>query len=273
MTPGRRALDRVLVERGEAADLDEARSLVASGRVLVGGAPAMSPSRAVSGAEPIVIVEPARFVGRGGDKLWSALTTFELDVTGAAALDAGASTGGFTDCLLQAGAARVLAVDVGHGQLHERIGADPRVASLERVNLRDLEAEAVLAHLGRLADVAVVDLSFTSLVPHASHLVELGGTDCALVALVKPQFEVPSASASKGKGVISDPVQWRDAVVRCASALSHAGAGIMDVMASPLRGAAGNVEFFVLAQKGATGADVEGLARLVDRAVEAAPAP
>jgi 23S rRNA (cytidine1920-2'-O)/16S rRNA (cytidine1409-2'-O)-methyltransferase len=254
-------------------DLDEARSLVATGRVLVGGAPALSPTRGVAPGEPVVVVEPARFVGRGGEKLAAALETFGVGATGTHALDVGASTGGFTDCLLAAGAARVLAVDVGHGQLHERLRSDPRVVSLERTNVRDLGAAAVAELLGAPPTVVVVDLSFTSLVPHLAHVVSIGADEATYLALVKPQFEVAHVTASRGRGIVRDPAEWRATVLRCASALETAGAGIMGVMASPLRGTGGNAEFFVHARRGAARSGLPGIIEQVDRAVTAAGAP
>lgn len=186
-----------------------------------------------------------RFVGRGGEKLDGALTRLQVDVAGLAALDVGASTGGFTDCLLSRGARFVLAVDVGRAQLHERLVADPRVRSLEGTNVRDLAAPDVVAVLGQLPGVVTADLSFTSLASHAATLVGLGGPDAAFVLLVKPQFEVSRATASRGRGVIRDPGDWQAALDRCVSAIREAGAGIMDVVVSPLPGASGNVEFFV----------------------------
>jgi len=201
-----------------------------------------------------VLVGPApRYVSRGGEKLDAALTRFAVAVAGRHALDAGASTGGFTDCLLQRGAARVYALDVGHGQLDASLRADPRVTVLERVNARTL-SEAVL----RDADpdyapcpLVVADLSFISLrtvVPALAGPVAAPGAD--LVLLVKPQFEAGRAAVSRGRGVVRDPQEWRAALAGVTSALHDAGTGIMGAMASPLTGPAGNVEFLVHARKG-----------------------
>ena len=194
-----------------------------------------------------------RYVSRGGEKLDAALTRFAVAVAGRHALDAGASTGGFTDCLLQRGAARVYALDVGHGQLDASLRADPRVTVLERVNARTL-SEAVL----RDADpdyapcpLVVADLSFISLrtvVPALAGPVAAPGAD--LVLLVKPQFEAGRAAVSRGRGVVRDPQEWRAALAGATSALHDAGTGIMGAMASPLTGPAGNVEFLVHARKG-----------------------
>jgi 23S rRNA (cytidine1920-2'-O)/16S rRNA (cytidine1409-2'-O)-methyltransferase len=248
VTPARRRpLGRVLVERGYAVDLDGAHELVAAGRVLVGGAPAFSTTRAVAADEQVVLVAERTFAGRGAVKLDGALRRFEVDVAGRRALDVGASTGGFTDCLLANGAARVLAVDVGHHQLHERLLADERVVSMEGTNVRDLDPAAVEASLGGPPDVLTVDVSFTSLVTHAATLVRLAAHGGTLLLLVKPQFEVDHVTASRGRGVITDPAAWRSVLLRCTSAIEAAGAGIMGAMASTILGASGNVEFFLLA--------------------------
>ncbi|MBA2283235.1 MAG: hypothetical protein H0W25_18655, partial [Acidimicrobiia bacterium] len=144
-TPARRRLDHELVRRGLVASRERARQEIVAGRVTVGGAPADKPARLVDAGEPIALVGPAaRFVSRGGEKLDAALERFEVDVAGRRALDAGASTGGFTDCLLQRGAASVVAVDVGYGQIHERLRHDPRVEVRERVNVRMLRSGAVV---------------------------------------------------------------------------------------------------------------------------------
>ena len=269
MTARRRVrLDTTLVARGLARDEEEARRLVTAGAVLVSGAPALSASRAVAADEAVSVTVAPRFVGRGGEKLLAALERFALDVDGELALDVGASTGGFTDCLLGAGASRVLAVDVGHGQLHERLGADERVVSLERTNVRELSAADVAELLGGAPSIVVADVSFTSLAGLAERLVGLAAPGAHLVVLVKPQFEVDHATASKGRGVVRDTEDRRFAVLRCASALRDAGAGIMDVMASPLKGAAGNVEFLVHAVKGEVGMSDDALALQLAAALE-----
>jgi 23S rRNA (cytidine1920-2'-O)/16S rRNA (cytidine1409-2'-O)-methyltransferase len=221
---------------------------IAAGHVLVGGAVALRASRLVAPAEPVVVTEPPRrFVGRGGEKLDAALDRFALDVTGAVALDAGASTGGFTDCLLVRGAALVAAVDVGHGQLDARLRADGRVVVLERTHVRALDPALLAASLGRVpVDVVTADLSFISLraaVPVlAGPIVRAGGH---LVLLVKPQFEVGRVEASRGRGVVREPDLWLGALRAVASSLVSTGAAIMDAMRSPIAGASGNIEFFL----------------------------
>lgn len=205
------------------------------------GSVAERAARQVSAAEPVVVTgEPERFVGRGGKKLDAALERFGIDVSGRVALDAGASTGGFTDCLLQRGAAHVTAVDVGRGQLHEKLRADERVTSLERTNIRHLRP-ADLA--GAPFDVIVADLSFISLRAVAPALVGLAALGADLVVLVKPQFEAGRSEADRGRGVIRDPAVWADALLGAIGALEAEGAAMMGVMVSPLRGADGNVEF------------------------------
>ena len=206
------------------------------------GAPAEKASRLVRPGEPLLLQGPApRFVSRGGDKLEAALDRFAIDVSGTLALDAGASTGGFTDCLLQRGAASVVAVDAGHDQLHERLQGHPRVRRLDRTNIRHLS----LAGAGGVPfDMIVADLSFISLRTVAPVLAEeLPGRGADLVVLVKPQFEAGRAVASAGRGVVRDQGVWANALESVASAFSAHGAAMMDLMVSPLTGADGNVEF------------------------------
>ncbi len=213
--------------------------------MVVGGAPADKSARLVAPDEPIRILGPAaRFVGRGGEKLDAALERFGLDVTGRRVADLGASTGGFTDCLLQRGAAAVVAVDVGYGQLHERLRADPRVEVHERTNVRDLKP----GDLGPLAEVVVADLSFISLRTVLPAALALGAPGADVVLLVKPQFEAGRQEAARGKGVITDPVIWRRVLEEVAATLARLGAAIMGAMASPLTGADGNVEFLLHAR-------------------------
>ena len=209
--------------------------------MIVGGAPADNSSRLVGPAEPIVVEGPGpRFVSRGGEKLDAALDRFAVDVRGRLAVDAGASTGGFTDCLLQRGAARVVAVDVGHGQLHARLRADRRVVVLERTNVRDLTVAGIGGHA---ADVVTADLSFISLRTVAGALLGLAGPDADLVLLVKPQFEAGRAEADRGRGVIREPGVWRRVLDEVVSTFAGRDAAMMGLMVSPLTGPRGNVEF------------------------------
>ncbi|CAA9220509.1 MAG: RNA binding methyltransferase FtsJ like [uncultured Acidimicrobiales bacterium] len=233
--------------------------------MLVGGAPATKASRQVAAAEPIVVLgPPPPFVSRGGQKLDGALERFPVRVEGRSALDAGASTGGFTDCLLQRGAASVTSVDVGHGQLHEKLRRDPRVSVFERVHIRDFE--------GGPYELIVADLSFISLRTVAEALFgRLAQPGADVVALVKPQFEAPRAEASKGRGVIRDPQVWRRALEGVRTAIVDQGATMMDIMVSPLTGAEGNVEFLAHAVAHRDGPSLDDAA--LDAVVaEAAPA-
>jgi len=213
----------------------------------VAGAVADKPARLVAPAEPVVLRGPGpRFASRGGEKLDAALRRFSLDVSGDRALDAGASTGGFTDCLLQSGAAHVVAVDVGYGQLDARLRADPRVTVLERTNVRSLTPGSLAAIGCQPVDLVTADLSFISLavvIPVLAGPIARPGAD--MVVLVKPQFEAGRAEVSRGRGVVREPGTWLQALQSVASALGGTGAAIMGAMASPLTGPAGNVEFLL----------------------------
>jgi 23S rRNA (cytidine1920-2'-O)/16S rRNA (cytidine1409-2'-O)-methyltransferase len=266
-------LDAELVRRQLAASRTQAAGLIEAGRVLVGGVVADKPARMVSGGEPVVITgAPPRFVSRGGDKLEAGLAHFGVDPSGRDALDAGASTGGFTDCLLAWGAAGVTAVDVGRGQLHERLRADRRVRSLERTDIRQFAQEGASGDPGAPVptafDLVVADLSFISIRSVAAALVSLAAPEADLIVLVKPQFEAGRREVSKGKGVIREPAIWRQALNDAICALEGAGATNMGIMVSPLRGADGNVEFLVHLRTGATQPGVS-----LNDAIDAALAP
>ena len=242
----RRRLDAELVRRGLASDEAEAAVAVAAGRVTVAGGPATNPRALVTPDEPVHVQgAPARFVSRGGDKLAAALERFDVDPRGWDALDAGASTGGFTQCLLRAGAARVIAVDVGYGQLAWTLRSDPRVVVMERTNVRNLDT----TDLPFVPSLVVADLSFVGLAVVVPRLVALAAGDADLILLVKPQFEARSSDVGRG-GVVRDLEVRRDAIERVASAAAGAGAGTLAVMASPIAGPAGNVEFLLHARVG-----------------------
>lgn len=212
----------------------------------VGGAPADKAARLVAPDEALAVLgPPPRFVGRGGEKLDAALDAFGLDVAGSRALDAGASTGGFTDALLQRGAAQVVAVDVGHGQLDARLRGDDRVVVRERTNVRHLDDPD---EVGGAVDVVTADLSFISLRTVLPALLAVARPGADLVLLVKPQFEAGRQEVSRGKGVIADPEVWRRVLAEVHGALVSHGAVIMGAMASPLTGADGNVEFLLWAR-------------------------
>jgi 23S rRNA (cytidine1920-2'-O)/16S rRNA (cytidine1409-2'-O)-methyltransferase len=236
------------VRRGLAASVDDAVELVESGAVRVQGAVATNPGRLVAGADPVVVDgPPPRFVGRGGEKLDFALDAFGIDVTRTRAIDVGASTGGFTDCLLQRGAAHVVALDVGHGQLDQRIRTDPRVTVVERTHVNAADPAA----LGAPFATIVADVSFISLTSIAGALFErLAAPNANVVVLVKPQFEAPRAVVSRGKGVVTDPVEWDAAVGRVRTAFEACGAAMMGTVTSPITGASGNTEFLLHAVAG-----------------------
>ena len=208
----------------------------------VGGSFATKPARLVGPGEPIVIVgPPARFVSRGGEKLEAAIDRFGIEASGIRAADVGASTGGFTDCLLQRGAAEVVAIDVGRGQLHERIRSDRRVSVHEGFNARELEP----TRIGGAAELVVVDVSFISLRTILDAVLAVTRPAGAVVPLVKPQFEAGRREADRGRGVIRDPVVWRRVLDEVIDAFVEREASIMGVMLSPLLGATGNREFFL----------------------------
>ena len=258
----RRRLDSELVRRGLAGSRSEAREAVEAGLVTVGGRPAGKASTMVAASEPVVLAGPGRrFVSRGGEKLDAALDRFGVDVAGRDALDAGASTGGFTDVLLRRGAARVAAVDVGYGQLAWSLRQDPRVTVLERTNVRGLGRR----DLPFEPSVVVADLSFISLRLVLPALVGLAAPAAEFVLLVKPQFEVGPERVGSG-GVVRDPEAWRHALDGVVAALAERSLQPAGVMASPVLGPAGNVEFLLHAEAvDSGGADldaavVEGIA-------------
>jgi 23S rRNA (cytidine1920-2'-O)/16S rRNA (cytidine1409-2'-O)-methyltransferase len=240
-------LDRELVRRGLAPSREAAGAAIRAGRVLVGGAVAAKASTLVSTADPVVLAGPARrWASRGGDKLAPALERLGVPVAGRRCLDAGASTGGFTDVLLQAGAAEVVAVDVGYGQLDQRLRQDPRVRVLDRTNVRALDAEAV----GGPVELTVADLSFISLRLVLPVLARLTGDDGDLVLLVKPQFEAGREAVGRG-GVVRDPAARAAAVRGVAEAAASLGLGVAGICPSPLPGPAGNLELFLHLRAGA----------------------
>lgn len=215
--------------------------MVSAGAVLVSGALAERPARLVAAGEPVLLARPpARFVGRGGMKLDAAIERFGVAVEGRRCLDVGASTGGFTDCLLQRGAASVVSLDVGRGQLDSRLRADARVSCHERTDIRRANLEDLG---GRPFHLIVVDVSFVSLRAVAGAVASLAEPGGDLVVLVKPQFEAGRREASRGRGVIRDPSTWRRVLGEVSSAMSAEGATMISVMPSPLLGAEGNVEF------------------------------
>ena len=249
----RRRLDVELVRRGLASSRAEAQAVVAEGRVTVAGNPATKASSLVADDAPVDVIGPARrYVSRGGEKLRSGLDRFAVDPRDRHCLDAGASTGGFTDCLLQAGAARVAAIDVGYGQLAWKIRNDPRVIVMERTNVRNLEP----ADVPFAPDLVVADLSFISLRAALPALVTVSDTGAGFVVLVKPQFEAGPADVGSG-GVVRDPAIWRRVLTEVTDAFRAREVGVLGVAASPLRGPAGNVEFLLYGCRGVDDASID----------------
>ena len=239
-----------MVRRGLVLSRSEAAHAIDARLVLVNGSVADKPARLVDPGDAVVLQgPPARFVSRGGEKLAAALDAFGVDVTGRRVLDAGASTGGFTDCLLQRGAAHVVAVDVGHGQLHPRIRDDHRVTVLERFHVRDLS----LAAIGGSVDLVVADLSFISIIRALPSLLKVCGPDCELVLLVKPQFEAGKAEVDRGSGVIRDPQIHQRVCDEVTAGLTAHGCDVLGWIDSPITGAQGNREFLVHARAGRSG--------------------
>jgi 23S rRNA (cytidine1920-2'-O)/16S rRNA (cytidine1409-2'-O)-methyltransferase len=250
MNAPRQRLDELLVTRGLVESRAQAKALIMAGRVLRGTERLDKPGREYASDIEINIEQLPRYVSRGGEKLAGALERFSLNIVGAHVLDVGASTGGFTDCALQAGAADVVCVDVGRAQLHPRLRADPRVTNLEKINARHLTAELLPR---REFDLVVMDLSFISLrtvLPPTWPLLKRQGV---LIALVKPQFEAGKAEVDKGRGVIRDPlVQTRTLETIRDFAVDHLpGAAVVGTMDSPITGADGNREFLLCLRKDA----------------------
>jgi 23S rRNA (cytidine1920-2'-O)/16S rRNA (cytidine1409-2'-O)-methyltransferase len=233
-------LDQLLLARGLASSRAQAQALILAGRVLVAGVSAAKAGTLVPEEAAVTLKEAPRFVSRGGEKLVAALEHFQVEPLGKVALDAGASTGGFTHVLLLGGARKVYAVDVGYGQLNPALRADPRVVALERQNLRLLSREAIPEPV----DLITLDLSFISLtlvLPRVREFLRPGGV---VVALVKPQFEVGRGKVGKG-GVVRDPALQRQAVAKVAAAAAALGFQVSPAYASPLKGPKGNQEYFL----------------------------
>jgi 23S rRNA (cytidine1920-2'-O)/16S rRNA (cytidine1409-2'-O)-methyltransferase len=245
----RTRLDQELVERGFCESREKAKRAILAGTVRVGGRVAQKPSDPVKPEDEIALAVPERYVSRGGHNLEHGLRHFHLDVTGLTAIDLGASTGGFTDCLLQHGAARVFAVDVGRGQLAWKLRQDPRVIVMERTNARSLTPQNFPPPFHG-ADLVVADCSFISLQKILPAAVALLGQSGRILALVKPQFEAGKAEADKGAGVITDPAIHARVLEELAGfARDHTPLQWRGQAESPLLGPAGNKEFLVLLEK------------------------
>ena len=245
----RERIDKLLVERGLAQSRTRAQALVMAGVVLVGEQRVLKPSEMFAVDAPVRVKgadDPAaRYVGRGGLKMEAALKEFSLDVAGLLCLDVGASTGGFTDCLLQHGARRVVAVDVGHNQIDWRLRSDPRVEVREGVNARHMKPSDFVEQF----DLAVMDVSFISATKVMPAIVPLLTEAGRLVTLVKPQFEVGRGEVGRG-GIVTDPLKHTRVVEEVNRAAAELGLKVGGVVESPVRGADGNLEFLALYEKG-----------------------
>jgi 23S rRNA (cytidine1920-2'-O)/16S rRNA (cytidine1409-2'-O)-methyltransferase len=259
---GKRRIDQLLVERGLAESREKAARLILAGDVMVDGRRVDKAGALVSTEAEIDVRGRAPYVSRGGEKLVHALDYFKIDVRGKICADIGASTGGFTDCLLQRRAANVFAIDVGSGQLDAKLRKDPRVVVMEQMNARILDPRL----FPEPPEFAAVDVSFISLEKVLPAVFGLLGPGGQLVALVKPQFEVGRGAVGKG-GVVRDPTQHQQVVARLARFSVLRGWHVLGVTASPLKGAKGNREFFLhLSLHGRTASNLEGL---IARSVEA----
>ena len=241
---GTSRLDERMVRDGLCESRHRAQALIMAGAVLVDGHAVTKAGQKVSDAAEVALKgDPMPFVSRGGLKLQHALEFFSVDVTGRRAIDIGASTGGFTDCLLKAGAERVMAVDVGYGQLAYKLQQDPRVTVLDRVNARYLQPEA----LPFVPDLATCDASFISQTLLLPSMVRLLAPGSPILTLVKPQFEVEKGQVGRG-GVVRDPALRQQAIARCMRAAEQLGCTVLGVTPSPIRGPAGNEEFVLYLQ-------------------------
>lgn len=258
--PTRRRLDAELVRRGLVTSRTEAQRLITVGGVTVAGRPSARAATLVAPDDPIVLATETQWASRAGEKLAAGLAAFGIDPSGRTALDVGASTGGFTDVLLAAGATRVTAVDVGYGQMVWRLRTDPRVDVHDRTNFRTVDVAA----LGSPFDVVVVDVSFISVTLLAANLVRAGRPGTDYVVLVKPQFEVGREAVGSG-GIVRDAAARERAVGAVAAALAAAGIGPRSLIPSPIRGAKGNLEFLLHAVHGREPADSATLLAGVER--------
>jgi 23S rRNA (cytidine1920-2'-O)/16S rRNA (cytidine1409-2'-O)-methyltransferase len=236
----RRRLDLLMIERGLAESRERAQAAIMAGDVLVDGETVLRHAASVVEDARIELAPSSRYVGRGGEKLAHALDVFALDAKGLTCMDVGASTGGFTDCLLQHGASRVYAIDVGYGQLEYRLRRDPRVTVLERTNIRKLEALP-----GPAPALAVIDVAFIGLENVLPSVMRLLAPKGRILALVKPQFQARRKEVEEG-GVVRDPLVHASVIGRVVAWGALHGLCYCGLTTSPLRGPAGNKEFFVL---------------------------
>ncbi|MEW6284668.1 MAG: TlyA family RNA methyltransferase [Chloroflexota bacterium] len=269
-------LDVLLVERGLAESRAKAQALIMAGQVRVAGQTALKPATTVDASAPLTVESGPRFVSRGGEKLDAALEAFALDVRGLVCADVGASTGGFTDCLLQRGAAKVYAIDVGKGILHWKLRNDPRVVVMEETNARYVES------LPEPVSLVTVDASFISLKlllpvvkkwlgpnpPVPPSLRGKGGAGgLGIIALIKPQFEAGRKDVSRGDGVIRDPQIHRQVLMDVLSFAQGEGFSVRGLIKSPLLGPKGNAEFLVWLNQAEVGGGGGEIASMVERAL------
>ena len=244
-------VDVLLVERGLVPSRERARALILAGRVLVSEQKVDKPGTAVHEDAPIRLLgEDMPFVSRGGLKLAAALDHWKIRVTGRACLDVGASTGGFTDCLLQHGAAHVTAIDTGFGQIAMKLRNDPRVSLLERTNARLLAPGALAEAGGPELTLLVMDVSFISATLLLEPVLRAAPGLCEAVILVKPQFEAGRGKVGKG-GIVRDPEAHRQAIDKVAACVASLGWQVVETIPSPITGAEGNVEFLLYARRSA----------------------
>ena len=255
-------LDVLLVARGLAESREKAQALVMANRVRVDGAPARKPGQPVREDVTVEVLAGPERVGRGGLKLEGALDRFGLDPAGRVAVDVGASTGGFTEVLLARGAARVYAVDVGRGQLHEKLRADPRVVVLEKTNARELSPALVPEPCG----IAVMDVSFISVRKILEALLSVLAPGASAVVLVKPQFEVGRRQVGRG-GLVTDPELHVGCLRSVAGAAQDAGYAVRSACPSPITGAEGNREFFLHMAPGGARLAADALDKVLGKAV------
>jgi 23S rRNA (cytidine1920-2'-O)/16S rRNA (cytidine1409-2'-O)-methyltransferase len=238
-------LDKLVVDRGLAPSRERAKALIMEGKVLVGGEPA---AKAGDMAQPDAVIEirgeDLRYVSRGGLKLEAAVEGFGIDLRGMIAMDVGSSTGGFTDVMLQAGACRVYCIDVGYGQLAWKLRQDPRVALIERANIRYLERDKIPEEV----DIATIDVSFISLDKVVPKVIEFLSEKGRIVALIKPQFEVGRGEVGKG-GIVKDEEKRLAVIERVKACFEALGLAIEGVITSPITGQKGNVEYLIYARR------------------------
>jgi len=239
-------LDKILVERGLVPSRERARALIMEGRVIGDGRVIDKPGTKIGLETRIEIKgEDKNYVSRGGKKLEGALRAFEINPEGMVVIDVGASTGGFTDCILQRGAKKVYAVDVGYGQLAWKLQKDPRVVNLERRNVRYLKREEIEEEV----DLILIDTSFISIEKFIPHLLQFLKSGGHIISLIKPQFEVGKGEVGKG-GVVRNPILHQKVIQRISEFCKKIGLDVLGVVESPLKGPKGNIEYFIHLRKG-----------------------